>query len=141
MNNFELAIKEHLDQRAATDALFAQAYAKPKKSIEECCRFIYGEVSKKDRGGANCLALSDDEVFGLAVHYYDEDDIKVEPVKGNVKASSAKVDYKPTEADMEAAKAAAMRKLEEEAYKKLTAPKKVKKDPTADCPTQMSLFA
>jgi hypothetical protein len=128
MNNFELAIKAHLDQRAATDALFAQAYAKPKKSIEECCRFIYGEVSKKDRGGANCLALSDDEVFGLAVHYYDEDDVKVEPVHDVSGTAGHKLpDYKPTEEDMEDAKRRAMQKLVDQELEKMKAKPKAKK--------------
>lgn len=129
MNNFELAIKEHLDQRAATDALFAQAYAKPKKSIEECCLFIYGEVSKKDRGGANCIALSDDEVFGLAVHYYDEDNIKVEKVQGVAASHNQKQlpDYEPTEADKETARHRAMQKLMDQELERLKAKPKAKK--------------
>lgn len=128
MNNFELAIKAHLDQRAATDALFAQAYAKPKKSIEECCRFIYGEVSKKDRGGANCLALSDDEVFGLAVHYYDEDDIKVEAVHGvSGRTDHQLPNYEPTEVDIETAKRRAMQKLVDQELEKMKAKPKAKK--------------
>lgn len=128
MNNFELAIKAHLDQRAATDALFAQAYAKPKKSIEECCRFIYGEVSKKDRGGANCLALSDDEVFGLAVHYYDEDDIKVEAVYGVSGGTGHQLpNYEPTEVDIETAKRKAMQKLVDQELEKMKAKPKAKK--------------
>ena len=129
MNNFELAIKQHLDQRAATDALFAQAYAKPKKSIEECCQFIYGEVSKKDRGGANCLALSDDEVFGLAVHYYDEDNIKVEKVHGVGASHNQKQlpDYEPTEADKETARRRAMQKLVDQEMERMKAKPKAKK--------------
>lgn len=36
---------------------------------------LYHRRSKKRGGSVVCM--SDDEVFGLAVHYYDEDDIKV----------------------------------------------------------------
>ena len=39
----------------------------------QCFDYIVSEAKK--RGNAVCM--SDDEVFGLAVHYYDEDDIKV----------------------------------------------------------------
>lgn len=69
---FASAVKAMLDQRAAEDELFAEAYAKEGKSIEDCCTFIIGEVQKM---GVN--ALSDEEVLSLAVHYYDEDNISV----------------------------------------------------------------
>ena len=71
---FRLVIKAMLDQRAEVDPLFAEVYAKESKSIEQCCDYIMGEV---ERMGVN--AMSDDEVIGLAVHYYDEDDVKVRP--------------------------------------------------------------
>lgn len=73
MNGFEQAIKSYLDNRAKTDELFAQTYKKENKSIEECCKYIIQEVRKTGRQG-----FADEEIFGMAVHYYDEDDIKVE---------------------------------------------------------------
>lgn len=60
-------VKEYLDNRAATDGLFAKAYAKPAKNINECWQYILGEAKK--RGSAVCM--TDEEVFGLAVHYVD----------------------------------------------------------------------
>lgn len=60
------AIKAHLDKRAATDKLFAVNYAKENKNLDECFRYILGEARK--RGSAVCM--TDEEVFGLAVHYY-----------------------------------------------------------------------
>lgn len=71
-------VKEYLDRRAAEDPLFAASYAKPAKNIDECWNYIPSEA--KRRGSAVCM--SDDEVFGLAVHYFDEDDLKVQPVPG-----------------------------------------------------------
>lgn len=62
-----------MEERAKNDPLFASVYAKPNKNINECLDYILSEAKK--RGNAVCM--SDDEVFGLAVHYYDEDDIKV----------------------------------------------------------------
>lgn len=73
MNGFEQAIKSYLDNRAKEDTLFAKTYAKPHKSIEECCRYIIQEVKKTNRQG-----FADEEIFGMAIHYYDEDSIKVE---------------------------------------------------------------
>lgn len=76
MTPFENAIKEYLDARAKEDVKFAEKYSNEKKSIEECCRFILGEMKKKAKSGM--YGATDAEVFGLAVHYYDEEDIKVE---------------------------------------------------------------
>lgn len=76
MTPFENAIKEYLDARAKEDVKFAEKYSDEKKSIEECCRFILGEMRKKAKSGM--YGATDAEVFGLAVHYYDEEDIKVE---------------------------------------------------------------
>ncbi|MEE0317052.1 MAG: Cas9 inhibitor AcrIIA9 family protein [Bacteroidales bacterium] len=76
MTPFENAIKEYLDARAKEDVKFAEKYSNGKKSIEECCRFILGEMRKKAKSGM--YGATDAEVFGLAVHYYDEEDIKVD---------------------------------------------------------------
>lgn len=76
MTPFENAINEYLDARAKEDVKFAEKYSNGKKSIEECCRFILGEMKKKAAGGM--YGATDAEVFGLAVHYYDEEDVKVE---------------------------------------------------------------
>ncbi len=71
----KIAIKNYLDNRASSDALFAKNYAKEHKSIDECFRYIVGVARKKAVNNAACM--TDEEVYGLAVHYYDEDDIKV----------------------------------------------------------------
>ena len=43
------------------------------KSIDGCCAYIIGEMRKRAKG-SQALAVTDEEVFGLAVHYYDESD-------------------------------------------------------------------
>ena len=73
-----------MEERAKNDPLFASVYAKPNKNINECFDYILSEAKK--RGNAVCM--SDDEVFGLAVHYYDEDDIKVNK-QTNYKAATS----------------------------------------------------
>ena len=70
---FQKAIKDYLDKRAAEDPQFAEKYGNEKKSIEECCKYILGEVSASGQSG-----FADEEIFGMAVHYYDEEDIKVQ---------------------------------------------------------------
>lgn len=77
-NPFKNAIKAYLDKRAAEDELFAVTYQKENKNLDECCNYVM-QCAKK--GG--CNAYADEEVFGWAVHYYDEDDIKnIKPIKG-----------------------------------------------------------
>lgn len=79
-------IQSYLEERAKNDPLFACVYAKPNKNINECFDYILSEAKK--RGNAVCM--SDDEVFGLAVHYYDEDDIKVSK-QTNCKVATSQV--------------------------------------------------
>lgn len=69
------AIKSYLDNRAASDPQFAERYANPRKSIDECCRYITGEAYAQARNGV--AVLSDETVYGLAVHYYDEENITI----------------------------------------------------------------
>lgn len=69
------AIKTYLDNRAAEDPQFAARYANPKKSIDECCKYITGEAYAKAKNGT--AVLSDEVVYGMAVHYYDEDNIDI----------------------------------------------------------------
>lgn len=81
---FQKAIKSHLESLASKDALFAETFKKPKKNINDCCTYILNEVKKSGRN-----ALADEEVFGMAVHYYDEDDVKPgAAVKAHVVVSS-----------------------------------------------------
>lgn len=76
---FENTIKNYLDGRAKEDSLFAEAYKKANKSIEECCKYIMQQAqkmyNKRVNGG---IAIDRKTVYGWAVHYYDEDDIKLE---------------------------------------------------------------
>lgn len=75
MATIQTAIKQYLDNRAATDELFAAKYNNPQKSIQECCQYITGEAYARAEGGT--AVISDEEVYGMAVHYYDEDNIVI----------------------------------------------------------------
>lgn len=71
-DQFKNTIKAYLDERAKTDALFAETYAKPGKNIDDCVTFILNQVK-----ASGCNGFADDEIYSLAVHYYDEDNIDV----------------------------------------------------------------
>ena len=70
--HFTRTIAEYLNQRAMTDPLFAPNLAKPNKNIEESVTYILNEVQK-----SGCNGFDDDEIYSMAVHYYDEDNIEV----------------------------------------------------------------
>lgn len=79
-NLFKETIKQYLDKRAAEDELFAVTYKKENKNIDECCNYVMKRAKEGGSGG-----YSDEEVFGWAVHYYDEDNIKnIKPIQGKV---------------------------------------------------------
>lgn len=75
MKMFEKAIKAFLDDKAEKDEAFAKKYKSEKKNIADCCKFIIAEVKKSCKG--NEAACTDEYVYGLAMHYYDEENIKV----------------------------------------------------------------
>lgn len=136
---FENAIKKYLDEFAQNDVHFAQKYENPKKSISECCSFIASEVKKMGVCG-----LEDSEVYGLAVHYYDEEDVKVEPVGDYMVACNHHVEL--TEEQKEEARAEAIKQYQETLYKEMVA-KNIKhqtpKKETSDSdqkPKQLTLF-
>lgn len=133
-NPLKEAIQSYLDGRAKADELFAVAYKKKNKSIDECCTYIIGEAKK--RGNAVCM--SDEEVFGLAVHYYDEDNIKINKIPASARASvETKVEL--TGEEQEIARQVAIRRATEEQYQALKKkPSRSKKEVTEV--QQMSLF-
>lgn len=109
-NSAKDAIKAYLDKRAAEDELFAQSYAKPKKNIDECLRYILGEAHKQ--GDAVCM--TDEAVFGLAVHYYDEDDVKIGNLPAGTIAKASAPAVELTDEEKEAAKRTAIANYERE---------------------------
>lgn len=75
--SFTEAIQKHLEDFAAANPAFAGRMALPEKSIDDCVKYILGEVSAIGQCG-----YTDEEIFGMAIHYFDED--KIEIRKSNV---------------------------------------------------------
>ena len=107
MNEFELAIKSHLDKIASEDPAFAEKYRTKceveKDSIEKCCNYIISEVQ------------TDAEVFGMAMHYFDED------IKFDGKAPQCKVVVSHeslSEEDQERIRRQAQEEIEKDAVEK-----------------------
>lgn len=70
--HFKQTIKAYLDERAKNDELFAVSYAKENKNMDDCVTFILNQVKR-----SKCMGLTDEEVYSLAVHFFDENDIEI----------------------------------------------------------------
>lgn len=119
--HFQTEIQSYLEQRAEYDELFAHSYRNPLKNIEDCITYILNYVQK-----SGCNGFSDDEIFGQAVHYYDEADIEVgKPIDCKVIVNHH---VELTEEEKTEARKEAIKRAEYEAYsrmtKRKTAPKK-----------------
>ncbi|MDL2241628.1 PcfK-like family protein [Bacteroidales bacterium OttesenSCG-928-L03] len=128
---FKRTIHTYLVQRAASDELFAEKYANPQKSIDDCVTYILNTVQK-----SGCNGFADDEIYSMAVHYYDEDNIEIgKPINANVVVNHV---VELTKEEKEQARKEAIQRVQDEAYKKMTQP--VKKTKKVAVNPQPSLF-
>ena len=131
---FEDTIREYLEKRAENDALFAVKFSNPSKSVEDCVTYIINEVQK-----SGCNGFADDEIFGMAVHYWEESEIEVgSPINCKVVVNHT---VELTEEEKEQARQDAIAKLRDEEMAKMRKPIQPKK--TTDNRTQVeqpSLF-
>ncbi|MDH6313029.1 hypothetical protein M2137_001816 [Parabacteroides sp. PFB2-10] len=128
---FKRTIHTYLVQRAASDELFAEKYANPQKSIDDCVTYILNTVQK-----SGCNGFADDEIYSMAVHYYDEDEIEVgKPMNTHVVVNHV---VELTEEEKEQARRDAIQKAQDEAYRKMT--QLVKKTKKVAVNPQPSLF-
>lgn len=110
--HFKQTIKTYLDERAKNDELFAVSYAKENKNMDNCVTFILNQVKR-----SKCMGLTDEEVYSLAVHFFDEDDIEI----GNPIACNVIVNHtvELTEEEMAQARQEAFKEYQAEQLRKM----------------------
>lgn len=110
--HFKQTIKAYLDERAKNDELFAVSYAKENKNMDDCVTFILNQVKR-----SKCMGLTDEEVYSLAVHFFDEDDIEI----GNPIACNVIVNHtvELTEEEMAQARQEALKEYQAEQLRKM----------------------
>ena len=120
---FKQTIQNYLELRAESDALFTPRYHNPRKSIDDCITYILNEVRR-----SGCNGFADDEIYSMALHYYDEEDIDIgKPINCKVVVNHT---IELTEEEKQQAHEQALRRAEQEAYNKLTQRKSItKKEP------------
>ncbi len=130
-NHFKNTIKAYLDQRAESDVLFSLQYSKPEKNLDDCITYILNAVQQ-----SGCNGFADEEIYSMAVHYYDEDNIDIgKPINCNVVVNHV---VELTEEEKKQAHKEALQQAKNEAYAKLTQPtKRIRK---AESNKQASLF-
>jgi len=132
-NHFKNTIQNYLEQRAQTDALFEWTYTtKENKNIDDCCTYILNEVQK-----SGCNGFADDEIFSMAVHYYDEDTIDIGKPMNNAHVVVNHI-VELTEEEKQQARQEAMQRAENETYNKMMKSKPKAKKVTLN--PQPSLF-
>jgi hypothetical protein len=130
-DNFKATVKAYLDQRAESDILFSFKYSVPRKNINDCVTYILNTVQK-----SGCNGFANDEIYSMAVHYYDEDNIEAgKPMNAHVVVNHV---VELTAEEKEQARQEAIQKAQDEAYRKMTQP--VKKAKKAVLTPQASLF-
>lgn len=118
--SFQDTIKAYLETMAENDALFSVKYANPSKSVSDCCTFIINQVQK-----SGCNGFADDEIFGMAVHYYEENEIEVgKPINCQVVVNHT---VELTEEEKEQARQDAINRLRDEEMAKMRRPTQSKK--------------
>ncbi len=127
-----IRIGNYLKKRAETDTSVKNNLQKENKSLKECWDYVLGEVAKTmyRNGKFGCAAGDDEDLYALAVHYYDEDEIKIQPLPSDMKVE-AKMDEDKKE---EKAAKTEPKEIQKEKVKRIS---KSKKDPVDG---QISLF-
>lgn len=111
---FKNTIKKYLDDKAQRNELFAVKYLNEKKSIDDCIKYIISEVYKSGNNG-----FEDGEIYSMAVHYYEENDIKIDSDVDNIKVV-VNHHVEITEEEKQIAKELALNEVIEEQKRNLT---------------------
>jgi hypothetical protein len=130
---FKKTIQNYLEQRSKSDSLFAVSYAKTGKNIDGCIAYILNTVRK-----SGCNGFADDEIYSMAVHYYDEDRIETgKPLNCKI-AVNHTVELSVEE--NEEARLAAIRQAHSEFYDRMKPAKTKKTVKQAERDNQLNLF-
>ncbi|MCD8244847.1 MAG: PcfK-like family protein [Parabacteroides sp.] len=130
---FKITIQSYLEQRAQSDELFSIVYAKENKNIDDCITYILNYVQQ-----SGICGFTDDEIYCLALHYYDEDNIEVgKPINCNVVVNHTIV---LTDEEKAQARQKAIQKAHDEAYAQMKQTKSKPKAKQSEQPKEYSLF-
>lgn len=127
---FMEAIKNHLRAYVKKDPLFMNNLRKETKNIEDCVTYIFNQVR-----ASGCIGYTEEEIYKLARHYYDEDAIEVgKPItEGEVIVNQFK---QPSQEDIEQWKKEARQKVFDEEIAKMRKKPEKQKAPVVAITTE-----
>ena len=109
---FTSTLRTYLEKRGSKDPLFAQLIKKPGKNMQDCVQYVLNTVK-----ASGCNGFTDDEIYNMAIHYFDEDKIDIgKPVNINHVVVNHKVELTAAE-KAEARKQAIEREITREQEK------------------------
>lgn len=128
---FTQAIKEYVENNSSINI-----NKHPDKSIEKCVDYIFTQVKK-----SGCNGFTDNEIYGMAVHYYDEPN----EVLGDIKHLTPNVvvnhHVELTEEEKEQIRKKAFEEVKQQQINNLTKKEqKPVKQQEKQCQMQMELF-
>jgi hypothetical protein len=148
MNHFKIVLEKYLTDLAQRDALFAQNFKKENKKIDDCATFVCNQAFALAKERSEMLGkdnqesgfgMSDEDVYALAIHYYDEDTIDVGSKISCGVIVNQKIEL--TEDEIAQAKQKAIDRIfyeEKDRLAKKNTPNKI--IPISEAPAQASLF-
>lgn len=70
--HFKRVIEAYINELASNDDQFAKRVNRADKNIDDCIIYVLNQVKN-----SGVCVFEGEEIFGIATHYYDEDDIQV----------------------------------------------------------------
>lgn len=122
-------VRNYMEERCASDPILAIKYANPAKSLEKALNYVASEVQK-----SGLTIMDSDSVFGLILHYYDENLEDVPNVNCKIAVAKELTDTERAEAKeqaMEQYKEEQLREIRRQNQPKATAPKHTATAPKA----------
>ncbi len=114
---FKKTIEAYLNGIASNDPEFDKKFTSEGKSIDDCVTYILNTVQK-----SGCNGFTDDEIFGMALHYYDEEKIEIgKPIDCKVVVNHT---IELTEEEKQAARKKALDEVMAKEMQRLTARQK-----------------
>jgi len=75
-DEFEQAIADAVVKQCELIPAFIDKVLNEKKTLEECCEYIVAEAKKIAKN--NKVSVKDETVYGWALHYFEEENLKFE---------------------------------------------------------------
>lgn len=80
-------ILDYLEENASD--VLVEKIRNAKKTMDDCWKFVIS-CARKAANGKNSYGCADQEVFGWAIHFFEEDSIKAEDIVKNKPAKAEK---------------------------------------------------